>query len=183
MSAVNKGKPHVILMCGVSGSGKTTYAVQKEREGYVRLSIDEEMWSRYGRYGVDYPPERYGELSAQVEMQLRKRLSELVRAGRDVVVDFSFWSRQRRNEYRLLIERAGGHADLIYLKADLETLRARLARRNLHIGPNAAYVITDEILQRYFDGFEEPFGEGETVIAQKAEKETARRKKIDGEPG
>jgi len=34
---------HVIMMCGVCGSGKTTYAKQKEEEGYIRLSIDEEM--------------------------------------------------------------------------------------------------------------------------------------------
>ena len=34
----------VIMMCGICGSGKTTYAKQKEKEGYVRLSIDEEMW-------------------------------------------------------------------------------------------------------------------------------------------
>ena len=32
----------VIMMCGICGSGKTTYAKQKEKEGYVRLSIDEE---------------------------------------------------------------------------------------------------------------------------------------------
>ena len=28
----------VIMMCGICGSGKTTYAKQKEKEGYVRLS-------------------------------------------------------------------------------------------------------------------------------------------------
>ena len=33
----------VIMMCGVCGSGKTTYAKEKEQEGYIRLSIDEEM--------------------------------------------------------------------------------------------------------------------------------------------
>ena len=32
----------VIMMCGVCGSGKTTYAKKKEQEGYIRLSIDEE---------------------------------------------------------------------------------------------------------------------------------------------
>ena len=32
----------VIMMCGICGSGKTTYAKQKEKEGYVRLSIDED---------------------------------------------------------------------------------------------------------------------------------------------
>lgn len=38
----------VIMMCGVCGSGKTTYSKQKEKEGYIRLSIDEEMWKSYG---------------------------------------------------------------------------------------------------------------------------------------
>uniref|UniRef100_UPI001CD78977 AAA family ATPase n=1 Tax=Enterococcus casseliflavus TaxID=37734 RepID=UPI001CD78977 len=45
----------VLLMCGVSGAGKTTYSKQKEQEGYVRLAIDELIWEDYGVYGVDYP--------------------------------------------------------------------------------------------------------------------------------
>ena len=52
----------VIMMCGICGSGKTTYAKQKEKEGYVRLSIDEEMWKTYGRKGIDYPNEQYEKL-------------------------------------------------------------------------------------------------------------------------
>ena len=40
-------------MCGVAGSGKTTYAQRLEAEGYVRLSIDEEIWQRFGRFGID----------------------------------------------------------------------------------------------------------------------------------
>lgn len=42
---------NVIMMCGVCGSGKTTYAKQKEEDGYARLSIDEELWKTYGRKG------------------------------------------------------------------------------------------------------------------------------------
>lgn len=53
----------VIMMCGVCGSGKTTYAKKKEQEGYIRLSIDEEMWKLYGRKGIDYPEEQYEKLS------------------------------------------------------------------------------------------------------------------------
>ena len=55
----------VIMMCGVCGSGKTTYAKKKEQEGYIRLSIDEEMWKLYGRKGIDYPEEQYEKLSEQ----------------------------------------------------------------------------------------------------------------------
>jgi AAA domain len=42
----------VCMMCGVAGSGKTTWARALEARGLVRLSIDEEIWSRFGRYGV-----------------------------------------------------------------------------------------------------------------------------------
>ncbi len=38
----------VIMMCGVCGSGKTTYAKKKEQEGYIRLSIDEESGNFMG---------------------------------------------------------------------------------------------------------------------------------------
>ena len=37
------------MMCGICGVGKTTYAKVKEQEGYIRLSIDEEMWKVYGK--------------------------------------------------------------------------------------------------------------------------------------
>ncbi len=30
-------------MCGVAGSGKTTYAQGLEAQGYTRLSVDEEI--------------------------------------------------------------------------------------------------------------------------------------------
>ena len=60
------------MMCGVCGSGKTTYAKKKEQEGYIRLSIDEEMWKLYGRKGIDYPEEEYEKLSEQVEAALQK---------------------------------------------------------------------------------------------------------------
>ena len=52
-------QPEVVLMCGIAGSGKTTYAKDLEARGYVRLSVDEEIWHRFGRYGVDYEAEEY----------------------------------------------------------------------------------------------------------------------------
>ena len=47
--------PVVYLLCGLTGSGKTTYARQLEAAGAVRLSVDEEVYARHGRYGVDTP--------------------------------------------------------------------------------------------------------------------------------
>ena len=103
----------VIMMCGVCGSGKTTYAKKKEQEGYIRPSIDEEMWKLYGRKGIDYPEEKYEKLSEQVEAALQKKLLSLIQQGKDVVIDFSFWSKENRNVYKELIQKAGAETELL----------------------------------------------------------------------
>lgn len=95
----------VIMMCGICGAGKTTYAKVKEQEGYIRLSIDEEMWKVYGKRGFDYPEEQYEELSRHVERALQERLLSLIKQGKDVVIDFSFWNRENRNIYKELMVR------------------------------------------------------------------------------
>ena len=76
---------NVIMMCGVCGSGKTTYAKQKEKNGYASLSIDEKMWKIYGKKGIDYPDSRYEELSEKVEAMLRERLIRLMKASKETL--------------------------------------------------------------------------------------------------
>ena len=168
----------VIMMCGVCGSGKTTYAKKKEQEGYIRLSIDEEMWKLYGRKGIDYPEEQYEKLSEQVEAALQKKLLSLIQQGKDVVIDFSFWSKENRNFYKELIQKAGAETELVYMKASKELLQkrlykrnqvlnARLYKRNQVLNANSPFVITDEILEHHYHAFQEPWSEGEKVILQK----------------
>ena len=152
------------MMCGVAGSGKTTYAQKLERAGYIRLSIDEEMWRRFGRYGVDYPEAQYPEYSAQAEEHLKSELVSVLRRGSDVVVDFSFWQRATRDAYKRLIEGAGAAWRLIYLKVPEEVLRSRLRSRAGRFDANAAFPITEAILASYLAGFEEPMDEGQETI-------------------
>ena len=157
---------NVIMMCGVCGSGKTTYSKTKERDGYIRLSIDEEMWKIYGRKGIDYPNHLYNELSEKVELSLREKLIKLIQEGKNVVIDFSFWSKDNRSFYKQIIEKSGGTVELVYMKASFEILKNRLKKRNLHIEANSPFIITDEILEQYYYGFQEPCGEGKTIIPQ-----------------
>lgn len=154
----------MVLMCGVAGSGKTTYAQGLEQQGYARLSIDEELWRRFGRYGVYYLAEDYAALSQVAEDALRQRLLELIQAGRRVVVDLSFSQRASRDEYKQLIESAGGHWRLVYLQVRPDVLRLRLARRAERFDANAAFPITADVLADYLTGFEEPRGEGEDTL-------------------
>jgi predicted kinase len=88
------GAVTVVLMCGIAGSGKTTYG-QGEAAGYVRLSIDEELWRRFGPCDAAAFPVRRD----VVGRDPRVRLVMLVQSGRDLVVDNSFWRRSDRDSY------------------------------------------------------------------------------------
>lgn len=41
-------KSLAVLICGIADSGKTTFSQKMEEYGYIRLSIDEEVWSANG---------------------------------------------------------------------------------------------------------------------------------------
>jgi predicted kinase len=136
-------------MCGPAGSGKSTYAKRFERRGFVRLSFDVVMWDE-GISTVPLPQD----LRDTIEADLRAQLLELVAADRDVVLDFSFWSRQMRDDFRLLLQPTGVVPETIYLATDLTTVLARVrARRGSH--PDDI-VLSDELAARYFDDFEPP---------------------------
>jgi predicted kinase len=154
----------VVMMCGVAGSGKTTFAQKLEKEGFARLSIDEDIWATHGRFGLDYPEQNYESYKEESELKLRGELVKLIQAKQHVVVDFSFWQCQRRNDYKQLIEEHGGVWELIYLKVEPDELRQRLLIRSERFDANAAFTITGDTLTRFLNGFETPVGEGETVI-------------------
>lgn len=164
ISQADMSVPLVVMMCGVAGSGKTTYAQLLEQRGFVRLSIDEEIWATKGRYGIDYPIEMYEQLKVEAELKLRDELVSLLNEKHNVVIDFSFWQQKRRNEYKKLIEEGGGEWRLLYLKVHPNDLRERLRIRSQRFDANAAFTITEEILSSYLKGFEVPSGEGEIII-------------------
>ncbi|ASA26109.1 hypothetical protein B9T62_00205 [Paenibacillus donghaensis] len=156
--------PVVVMMCGVAGSGKTTFALKLEKEGFARLSIDEDIWATHGRFGVDYPQQNYEFLKEESEIKLRGELVNRIQANHHVVIDFSFWQRQRRSDYKQLIEQHGGVWELIHLKVQPAELRQRLLIRSERFDANAAFPVTEDTLTRFLIGFEPPSGEGETVI-------------------
>jgi predicted kinase len=155
----------VVLMCGLPGAGKTTYALDLVRRGYARLSIDEVVWQRLGQRdaGLVLVDEAYDRLKEQVRREQRRELVELMRAGRDVVVDYSFWSRAARDDYKALVEAHGCRWDLVHLKVDRGTLERRLAVRNAEQGANCV-TVDRQLFDRYFANFEAPSGEGERVV-------------------
>jgi predicted kinase len=154
----------VILMCGVAGSGKTSFSTKLASKGFTRLSIDEEIWGRFGRYGLDYTPEDYpGHVSAARDA-IKDVLLQLLARRQPAVVDSSFWSRAHRDSYKELIENAGGAWRLVYLRAPENLLRERLEERGRRFDANAAFPIGADELTKFLKDFQTPIDEGEMVI-------------------
>lgn len=166
MAAVTPGpEPVVFLLVGLTGSGKTTYArLWLEPVGAVRLSVDELVYARHGRYGVDYPERDYFALEAPVVAEVRERLAELVAAGRDVVLDHGLWLRGDREAWKKLVEAAGGRWRLLYFPVGREELLRRLEERNRRQDANALRV-SSSALDDFFGRFEAPHDEGEEIVA------------------
>ncbi len=130
----------VVFMCGPSGTGKTTFAKRLESESMTRLSFDVEMWLR----GISTAVLR-AEDRADVEATLQQQLLTLVAEGRDVVLDFSFWSRQMRT---------GVVPETICLATDRDTVLQRMReRRGDH---SDDYALDESTVARYSDHFEAP---------------------------
>ncbi|MFC4137514.1 MULTISPECIES: AAA family ATPase [unclassified Microbacterium] len=142
----------VVFMCGPAGSGKSTVARRLEGEGFVRLSFDREAWSR----GIRRMP-LADDVHRDIDAGLQRRLLELVRDGRDVVLDFSFWSRTMRDQWRGLLVPHGVIPETYYLDTDRATCLERLAART---GAHRDDFVLDEATAAaYFDGFEPPSAE------------------------
>jgi predicted kinase len=158
-------KPVVYLLCGLGGAGKSTYAQKLTEGGLQKFSLDEYVYSKYGRDIVNLPEREYLGHYRTAKIELDAKLASNIKKNQSVVVDYGFWRRNSRDFYKQLIEENGGEWKLIYLKASPEVLMSRLKERNQRTDANA-FPVTEQKLREYIKRFEEPNGEGEEIIEQ-----------------
>ena len=83
----------------------------------------------------------------------------------DLVLDRAFYAKDDRETYKKLVEENAARWVLVYLKAPKEVLWQRIqARRAAEVNADSALVISKELLDSFYDGFDVPNGEGEIVV-------------------
>jgi predicted kinase len=145
------------LMCGLPCSGKTTLAKQIERQrSAIRLTPDEWIARVLGE---DPPVEKLDAARDPVESVMWELGARLLTLGIDVILDFGFWSRRERDEFRARAAQLGARCEVHFLDLPQEVLLDRLAARNASRPTNTFRI--DEARLRLWSSWFEPPGQDE----------------------
>ncbi len=143
----------LFLICGLPGAGKTTLARQLEQERpALRLCPDEWITQIIADPTDQAELDRLRSPVEAVQWEVATRALVL---GIDVVLEWGFWSREERRNYRAQAEALGACVELRYLEVGREELWARLSKRNANLPPGT-FVVTEEQLNLWWSLFEPP---------------------------
>ncbi|WP_295729980.1 ATP-binding protein [uncultured Muribaculum sp.] len=153
----------VLLMCGISGSGKTMLSQRLERQyGFVRISVDEMIWEKYGANFVELPFEERRRIFMSIDKDMEHRMENLLDRGNKVVVDATMCRRAKRDSMREMCRMKGIEPLIVYLQASLPLLRRRLSQRK-GVGPNDQ-IVAPPHLEMYFSNFERPMPDEDAYV-------------------
>lgn len=140
-------------MCGLPCAGKTTLAKQIERErSALRLTADEWITRLFG---ADLSLETLDAARDPVESVLWDLAARILVLGVDVILDFGFWSRAERDDFRSRAAQLGACSELHFLDVPEEELLARLAKRNAQL-PSGTFWIDEARFTLWSRRFEPP---------------------------
>ena len=141
------------LMVGLPCSGKTTEARRLEKEYHaLRLTSDEWQIRLFGQDALDPShDERHG----AIEKIMWEVASRVLSLGMDVILDFGFWAREEREDFRRRAHALGAGFQIHYMEASEEELLRRLAVRNAEM-PEGTFVIREAEMREYMALFQPP---------------------------
>jgi predicted kinase len=141
------------LMVGLPCSGKTMLAKKLEHERLaLRLTPDE--W-QIGLFGQDAKEPEHDARHSFIEAMLWNIASRAFELGTNVILDYGFWAREEREDYRLRAKRHGASSEIHYLDVPEEELLRWLAVRNSQPSQES-FQISEESMKPWIEFFQKP---------------------------
>ena len=141
------------LMVGLPCSGKTTLAQKLEREqAALRLTPDE--W-HIRLFGQDAEEPEHDARHGLIEALLWNIASRALELGTNVILDFGFWAREEREDYRSRAKQLGASSEVHFLDVPADELMHRLAVRNSQPSPTSFY-IPEAMMKLWIEFFQRP---------------------------
>lgn len=143
------------LLCGKIASGKSVYARKLcKREKAVLLSVDELVLSILG----SELGEKHDEITERVQAYLFQKSLEIIHAGSNVLLDWGFWTKARRQAARSFYEACGIACEFHYIDVPDEVWLRNIEIRNRAVlaGETSAYFMDDGLRIKLESLFETP---------------------------
>jgi predicted kinase len=141
------------LICGLPCAGKTTLAKRLEQQhSALRLTPDE--WHTR-LFGQDVEDKEHDNRHDLIEAMLWEAAARVLTLGVNVILDFGFWSRREREDFRSRAAELGANSVIHFLEVPEEALLERLAARNAQLPPNT-FLIYEAQLKAWIRMFEPP---------------------------
>lgn len=148
----------LLLVCGPSGAGKTTYSISQAREiSAVRFSIDPWMQTLFSQ---DMKSLDYSWIVDRVHRcyeQIWEVASQILQLNGNVILDLGFAKKTDRELFTRRAHSIGITAELHYLDLPQEIRRARVEQRNINKDPDLyCFDVTDMMFDFMESGIEAP---------------------------
>ena len=141
------------LMVGLPFSGKTTLAKELEGEfSALRLTPDE--W-HVRLFGQDAEEPEHDARHSLIEALLWNIASRALELGTNVILDFGFWAREEREDYRLRAKQLGASSQVHFLDVSGDELFRRLKERNSK-SSQESFFISVEMMKPWIGFFQKP---------------------------
>ncbi len=148
----------LILICGPTGAGKTTYALSLSREiGAVRFSIDSWMQTLFAK---DMTSLDYSWMIDRVNRcyeQIWQVSEQVLSLDGNVVLDLGFTTKAQRNLFSDRAKTLDINAEIHYLHASRNIRKQRVEKRNTEKDPSIySFDVTDMMFNFMESRFETP---------------------------
>ena len=132
---------------------KTTLARQLEFErSALRLTPDE--W-QIRLFGQDAAEPEHNARHDLIEALLWEVAARVLVLGTSVILDFGFWAREEREDFRSRAKRLGASSEVHFLNVSEEELLRRLAARNAQPS-DRVFHLSEELLRPWIAFFQAP---------------------------
>jgi uncharacterized protein len=133
----SRGRSPLVLMCGLSGSGKTWFArllAERLRAVHLRSDVERKRGAGLGELAPSGSRVADGlyasEATALLYEHLARAAEDVIVGGYAAIVDATFLRRAQRAQFLALARRLGAPLRLVCCEAPLAVLRARIAERH-----------------------------------------------------
>ena len=148
----------LILVCGPTGVGKTTYSLSLSKEsGAIRFSIDPWMQTLFSRDMVSLDYSWMIERVKRCYEQIWELSEQILALNGIVVLDLGFTTKEQRDVFSNRARELRINAEIHYLHAPKDIRKKRIEKRNLEKDPSVyAFEVTDMMFNFMEPRFEVP---------------------------